>query len=78
VRNVRAVPHRRPGVGAARAGQTGRRLAFIRVELDIGIGRMVAGEWGVCATPMTVMYFSQGKKVRAGDLSAIDWLALTR
>ncbi|KZP01383.1 DUF862-domain-containing protein [Calocera viscosa TUFC12733] len=37
-------------------------LAFVKVDLDVGLGRAAAAEWGVTATP-TVIFFSQGKKM---------------
>ncbi|EJU03248.1 DUF862-domain-containing protein [Dacryopinax primogenitus] len=41
--------------------RTAEGLAYVKVDLDVGLGRAAAQEWGVSATP-TVMCFLKGKK----------------
>ena len=48
-------------------GQRGPRVAFVKVDLAVGMGSMVARKQGVAATP-TFGFFLDGKKVRV-------WLA---
>jgi desumoylating isopeptidase 1 len=38
-------------------------VTFTKVDLDVGMGSSVAGEWGVRMTP-TFLFFLDGKKVR--------------
>jgi thiol-disulfide isomerase/thioredoxin len=38
-------------------------VAFTKVDLGVGMGSNVAGEWGVRVTP-TFLFFLDGKKVR--------------
>jgi thioredoxin-like negative regulator of GroEL len=41
------------------------QVAFVKVDLGVGMGSMVAREYGVTATP-TFGLFLDGKKVRSG------------
>ena len=43
---------------------TGDQIAFVKVDLSVGMASMVAREHGVSATP-TFCFFLDGKKVRA-------------
>jgi thiol-disulfide isomerase/thioredoxin len=43
------------------------QFAFVKVDLGVGMGSMVAREYGVTATP-TFGFFLDGKKVRAARL----------
>ncbi|KAL1950630.1 hypothetical protein VTO73DRAFT_5754 [Trametes versicolor] len=43
-------------------GSGSGRVAFVKVDLAVGMGNQVAGEWGVRATP-TFLFFLDGKKV---------------
>ena len=43
-----------------REGKAG--AAFAKIDINVGNGRMLAGEWGIRATP-TFMFFLDGKKV---------------
>jgi thiol-disulfide isomerase/thioredoxin len=43
--------------------QTKGQVAFVKVDLGVGMGSMVAREYGVTATP-TFGFFLDGKKVR--------------
>jgi hypothetical protein len=43
-------------------GGSGAGAAFTRIDLDVGLGGSVAGEWGVKVTP-TFIFFLDGKKV---------------
>ncbi|KZP33435.1 DUF862-domain-containing protein [Athelia psychrophila] len=40
----------------------GNGVAFVKVDLDVGLGSGVAGEWGVKVTP-TFLFFMDGKKI---------------
>ena len=51
----------------ARSKKNGR-IAFVKVDLGVGMGSMVAREYGVTATP-TFGFFLDGKKVRCGLVS---------
>lgn len=42
----------------------GGQIAFVKVDLSVGMASMVAREYGVTATP-TFGFFLDGKKVRA-------------
>jgi hypothetical protein len=42
--------------------RSGNRIAFTKVDLDVGMGSSVAGEWSVRVTP-TFLFFLDGKKV---------------
>jgi thiol-disulfide isomerase/thioredoxin len=39
------------------------RIAFVKVDLGVGMSSMIANEYGVRATP-TFLFFSNGQKVR--------------
>jgi desumoylating isopeptidase 1 len=54
------------GGGKARADEG--RIAFVKVDLGVGMGSMVAREYGVTATP-TFGFFLDGKKVRRGSVT---------
>jgi hypothetical protein len=43
--------------------QAESQIAFVKVDLGVGMGSMVAREYGVSATP-TFGFFLDGKKVR--------------
>lgn len=43
-------------------GRSGGAVAFAKVDMGVGMGNMVASEWGVRATP-TFIFFLDGKKV---------------
>jgi hypothetical protein len=43
--------------------QSQQQVAFVKVDLGVGMGSMVAREYGVSATP-TFGFFLDGKKVR--------------
>jgi desumoylating isopeptidase 1 len=43
------------------------QIAFVKVDLGVGMGSMVAREYGVTATP-TFGFFLDGKKVRCGSV----------
>ena len=47
----------------ARAKAKGQQVAFVRVDLGVGMGSAVAREYGVAATP-TFGFFLDGTKVR--------------
>jgi len=47
----------------ARTKGQGQQVAFVKVDLGVGMGSMVAREYGVTATP-TFGFFLDGKKVR--------------
>jgi hypothetical protein len=47
--------------------QTEGQIAFVKVDLGVGMGSMVAREYGVTATP-TFGFFLEGKKVCAARL----------
>jgi hypothetical protein len=49
--------------GGAKAQAEGQ-IAFVKVDLSVGMASMVAREYGVAATP-TFGFFLDGKKVRA-------------
>jgi desumoylating isopeptidase 1 len=44
-------------------GGNGDRVAFVKVDLGVGMGGMVAREYNVAATP-TFGFFLDGKRVR--------------
>ncbi len=48
-------------------GKAEGQVAFVKVDLGVGMGSMVAREYGVTATP-TFGFFLDGKKVRAAFL----------
>ncbi|KAI9058199.1 DUF862-domain-containing protein [Trametes sanguinea] len=43
-------------------GMGSGRVAFVKVDLSVGMGNQVAGEWGVRVTP-TFLFFLDGKKL---------------
>ncbi|KAI0821985.1 DUF862-domain-containing protein [Trametes gibbosa] len=43
-------------------GSGGGRVAFVKVDMAVGMGSQVAGEWGVRVTP-TFLFFLEGKKL---------------
>ncbi|KAI8986183.1 DUF862-domain-containing protein [Trametes punicea] len=43
-------------------GSGSRRVAFVKVDLAVGMGSQVASEWGVRVTP-TFLFFLDGKKI---------------
>ena len=50
------------------------QVAFVKVDLGVGMGSMVVREYGVAATP-TFNFFLDGKKVRVGIRSRLFmWL----
>lgn len=53
-----------PVFGELAAAKSRSGVAFTKIDLDVGIGSSVAGEWGVRVTP-TFLFFLDGKKVRA-------------
>ena len=56
------------------ARSKGQQVAFVKVDLGVGMGSMVAREYGVAATP-TFGFFLDGKKVRVGIRSRLFlWL----
>lgn len=54
-------------------GSGSGRVAFVKVDLAVGMGNQVAGEWGVRATP-TFLFFLDGKKVNILQGIAINVL----
>lgn len=46
---------------AGAKAQSGK-IAFAKIDLDVGMGRHVAGEYGVRVTP-TFVFYLDGKKV---------------
>lgn len=44
-------------------GSGGGRIAFVKVDMAVGMGSQAGAEWGVQATP-TFLFFLDGKKVR--------------
>ena len=48
-----------------KAKAEGQQVAFVRVDLDVGMGSAVAREYGVVVTP-TFGFFLDGTKVRVG------------
>ena len=50
------------------------QVAFVKVDLGVGMGSMVARECGVAATPM-FNFFLDGKKVRVGIRSRLFYVA---
>ncbi|KAI0300183.1 PUL domain-containing protein [Russula brevipes] len=53
---------RAKGSGAGKAAEGAQQVAFVKVDLGVGMGSMVAREYGVSATP-TFGFFLDGKKV---------------
>ena len=51
-----------------------QQVAFVKVDLGVGMGSMVAREYGVAATP-TFGFFLDGKKVRVGIRSRLFYVA---
>lgn len=49
---------------------------FAKIDIDVGMGRNLASEWGIRATP-TFMFFLDGKKVRRVALPLAYLLSLT-
>jgi hypothetical protein len=47
------------GLGDGRQG-----VAFAKIDIDVGLGRSVAAEWNIRATP-TFYFFLDGQKVRS-------------
>ncbi|KAI0631986.1 PPPDE putative peptidase domain-containing protein [Trametes polyzona] len=43
-------------------GSGSGRVAFVKVDMGVGMGNQVAGEWGVRVTP-TFLFFLDGKKI---------------
>ena len=43
-------------------GSSGGRIAFVKVDMAVGMGGQVGAEWGVRVTP-TFLFFLDGKKV---------------
>ncbi|KAI0670928.1 DUF862-domain-containing protein [Trametes maxima] len=50
-------------------GSGSGRVAFVKVDMAVGMGNQVAGEWGVRVTP-TFLFFLDGKKV--GELKGAN------
>lgn len=48
-----------------RDGRNG--VAFAKIDIDVGLGRSIAAEWNIRATP-TFYFFLDGKKVCANRL----------
>ena len=51
-----------------KAKAEGQQVAFVKVDLGVGMGSVVAHEYGVVATPM-FGFFLDGTKVRVGGLA---------
>ncbi|KAI0643182.1 DUF862-domain-containing protein [Trametes meyenii] len=50
-------------------GSGSGRVAFVKVDMAVGMGNQVAGEWGVRVTP-TFLFFLDGKKI--GELKGAN------
>ncbi len=61
------------GRGAGGKVGVGGQVAFVKVDLGVGMGSMVAREYGVTATP-TFGFFLDGKKVRVAFPFFSMWL----
>lgn len=48
--------------GIKSGGKGGAGAAFTKIDLGVGLGNNVAGQWGVRVTP-TFIFFLDGKKV---------------
>ena len=55
----------------ARSKKTEGQIAFVKVDLSVGMSSMIAREYGVTATP-TFGFFLDGKKVRCGLVTSLD------
>jgi desumoylating isopeptidase 1 len=56
--------------GSGGKAQAEGRIAFVKVDLGVGMASMVAREYGVTAAP-TFVFFLDGKKVRCGSVTIV-------
>jgi hypothetical protein len=67
----------RSTTGSGGNAQAEGQIAFVKVDLGVGMGSTVAREYGVTATP-TFGFFLDGKKVRAAQCLNCTWLRSSR
>jgi hypothetical protein len=56
--------------GSGGKAQAEGQIAFVKVDLGVGMASMVAREYGVTATP-TFVFFLDGKKVCCGSVTVV-------
>ena len=59
----------------ARAKAKGQRVAFVKVDLGVGMGSAVAREFGVAAMPMFDSFLG-GEKVRVWGLPSVSRISM--